>query len=132
MSVREFNHGDGHKTYVTIESIDPKTGVTTLLARTTLTTGVGLNAVTSLVNERRWRRAERGAAQPVWELQVTDGGWHPVESHAVDDDIRMTWVYLSRPIRKGERMAKTKKVYVDVTNYAAWKDKMREARERLQ
>jgi hypothetical protein len=115
------------KTHVQIVSVDNKTGVMVLSEQTTLTEGVGKNASTSLLSAHTFRRAPRGSAQPAWELQATDGTYHAIDRDKVPDEVRQAWIMHSVPIRKREVVAKTKKVYVDITNMAHWREKMRQA-----
>jgi hypothetical protein len=127
----EYSGGYGEKIYVEVLGIDKETRKMTLQVDKLLTVGVGKNAETSLVASHVWRRAERGSKEPVWEVRATDGSWHFVDKHDVDTEARMTWVRHNVPIEKSKRVVKVKQNLVDVTNYGAWREKLRAAREML-
>lgn len=128
MSTYQYKQGSTTM-FVEVVSLD-KDGRMTLKYNEVISTGVGKNLEIHQGPKRFWRRAERGSPEPVWELQASDGSWHPVQKHEVDTEVRMTWVSHNVEIKKSNK-GKVKKKYVDLTNYAHWKERMGWARDTM-
>lgn len=128
MSIYEYKNGNV-KVHVETLSVD-KAGTMTLSYRELITVGVAKNQEVHEGATRQYRRRERGSPEPKWDI-MNAGGWTPIESALVDVEVRRTWVSHNIPIKRSDKVGKIKKQYVDITNYAHWKERMKWAREEL-
>jgi hypothetical protein len=128
MSTYEYKNGNV-KVFVETVSLDTE-GTMTLSYRELITVGVGKNQEVHEGATRQYRRRERGSPEPKWDI-MNAGGWTPIDSGLVDVEVRRTWVSHNIPIKKSDKAGKVKKEYVDITNYARWKERMKWAREEL-
>ena len=127
MSTYEYNHSPGVKVFVETLGID-KEGTMTLSYKEIITVGVGKNQEVHEGATRQYRRRERGSPEPKWDI-MSAGSWQPIESSMVDTEVRQTWVAANVEIKRSDKKGKVVKQYVDITNYAQWRERIKWARE---